>query len=141
MAKSMIQECPVEKTIMHGYLLQLGNGQGWQVSSTAGARQDVGELGRIMGLKSYDPNGYPKLVFIRRGSANTESKERGGRPHKKVKQDLRGLGWKAHDLWLLRLWSHNDVPDFICEIKGFSPLYRSMQNNFPFVRHSILTGR
>ncbi len=102
---------------MGGYLLQLGNGQAWQVSSTAGARQDVGELGRIMGLKSYDPNGYPKLVFIRRESAKTKSKESGGRPHKKVKQNLRGLGWKAHDLWLLRLWSHNDVPDFICEIR------------------------
>jgi hypothetical protein len=78
MAKSMIQECPVEKTIMHGYLLQLGNGQGWQLSSAEGARQDLGELARIMGLEFCDRNGYPKLVFIRRGSAKTESKERAG---------------------------------------------------------------
>jgi SynChlorMet cassette protein ScmC len=118
MVKLMIQNCRAKTTSADEYLLRLGNGQGWQVSSTAGVRLEVGELGRIMGLKSCKPNGYPKLIFTRRGLGKTKYEETICSLDKDIEVDLRKLGWKVHDLWLVRLWSHDDVPDFICEIRN-----------------------
>jgi SynChlorMet cassette protein ScmC len=113
----MIQEYQVAKAIVGGYLLRLGNGEGWQLTSTADVRAEVEELARIMGLNSCEPNGYPKLIFIRRTLGNTEGEEPMRRLGENTQKDLRGLGWKARDLGLLRLWSHKDVPDLICEMK------------------------
>lgn len=117
MARRMIQNIPVEKTIPGGYLLRLGNGQGWQLESTVGAKTEVEKLGRIMGLKSYEPNGYPKLIFIRRQSGKTKCEEPTFGLDEDTKEYLRKPGWIARDLMLLRLWSHDDAPDLICEMR------------------------
>jgi hypothetical protein len=48
----MIQNCLAKTTFEDGYVLQLGNEQGWQLVPTEGVRLEVEELARIMRLKS-----------------------------------------------------------------------------------------
>jgi SynChlorMet cassette protein ScmC len=112
----MIENCQMKITIADEYHLILGNGQGWQFTSTPGVTSEVRELGRIMGLKCCEPNGYQKLVFIRRGSEKIKSEDTMYKQHRNMEATLRRLGWKARDLKSIKLWSHNDVPDMICEI-------------------------
>ena len=113
----MIQNYLVKTAVSGGYLLLLGNGQGWQLIPNPEVMFEVGELGRIMGLRPCEPNGYPKLIFTRRGNAKTEDEEARWRFDEGIELDLRRLGWKAHDLRFLRFWSHADVPDLICEMR------------------------
>lgn len=98
--------------------LQLVNGQGWRIIATEGVEKWVNKLARIMEIKTYESNGYPKLFFVRGQSG----KKGGQKPLSKSKQNiLEGFprrGCKIHDFRLLRLWVHHDVPDIICEIRG-----------------------
>jgi SynChlorMet cassette protein ScmC len=99
-----------------GYCLQLANGQGWHLISTEGVRAWVEKFASIMELTCCKPNGDPNLIFIRRESGNRERRD----PIKGLVSNPRGgfpsRGWSTHNLSLLTLWSHNDVPDVICEI-------------------------
>ncbi len=152
----MIENFLVKKTITSGYLLVLGDGQGWQLIPTEGVRSEVGKLGRIMGLESFEPNGYRKLIFIRRGSVKTRCDDTTCRLNENVKVDLKRLGWKAHDLILLRVWSHEDVPDSICEMRhedgdyersilsmrlSLYPIYRQAQESGGLPFHAGLVER
>jgi SynChlorMet cassette protein ScmC len=152
----MIRNFPIKTTIAEEYLLRLGNGQGWQLSSTATVRPEIVELGRIMGLKSCEPNGYPKLIFTRKEWGKTKSEETIRRMDKDIEVDLRRLGWKVHDLWLVRLWSHDDVPHFICEIRNeegdygpsilsmrlsMCPIYQQVQDSGGLPLHAGLVER
>ena len=98
------------------YSVRLANGQGWQITATEGTMSWVEKLASIMELKTCNQNGYPKLIFIRMDT----SKESRGEPicyvAPNIQETLPRSGWKVHDLRLLRLWSHDDVTDVICEI-------------------------
>jgi len=112
----MVESFPFDKAIAAKYLLQLGNGLGWHLAATAGVESEVDELARIMGLSPCTGNGYPRLIFIRRASAKKKFEGRRLRCASYVDLDLRYLGWKAHDLSLLKLWSHSEVKDLVCEM-------------------------
>jgi len=114
----MIQNCLVNTTFKDGYLLQLGNKQGWQLVPTEGVRLEVHELARIMGLKSYEPNGYPKVIFIRSRPGSWQCEETTTIQQKNMREVFHGFGWKPHDLELLRVWSHDTVPDVVCEVRN-----------------------
>lgn len=119
MVKRMFENRGANRNLVGESILRLGNGQGWQLASTLQVKSEVQELARIMGLESLEPNGHPKLIFIRRGLRGTQFEETIlglDKDMKDIKVGLPRLGWKAHDLWLLRIWSHNDCPDLICEI-------------------------
>lgn len=139
----MIQNYLVKTAFSGGYLLLLGNGQGWQLIPNPEVMLEVGELGRIMGLRPCEPNGYPKLIFTRRGSAKTESEKETWWSDENIELDLRRLGWKADELGFVRFWSHDDVPDLICEMRheegdyqrrvlsmrfSLYPIYQQVQN-------------
>jgi SynChlorMet cassette protein ScmC len=112
----MIRNCPANTSFEEGYVLQLGNEQVWQLVPTEGVRPEVDELARIMGLKSYEPNGYPRVIFIRSGSRSWQCENRTSSPGENIGEVFTGFGWKPHDLVALRVWSHDDMPDFVCEI-------------------------
>jgi SynChlorMet cassette protein ScmC len=114
----MIQNWLVNTTFEDGYLLQLGNKQGWQLVPTNGVRPEVDELAGIMGLQSSEPNGYPKVFFIRSGSESWQCENTTTSPGKNTGKFFTGVGWKPHDLVALRVWSHDNMPDFVCEIKN-----------------------
>ncbi|MGD9036935.1 MAG: SynChlorMet cassette protein ScmC [Syntrophobacterales bacterium] len=113
----MIQNCLTNTTFDGPYLLQLGNAQGWQLVPTEGVRLEVDELARLMGLKSCEPNGYPKLIFIRSGSDGWQYENTKTDLERNVGEVFIGDGWKSHDLVVLRVWSHDNRPDIICEVK------------------------
>jgi len=69
-----------------------------------------------MELRVGDPNGYQKLIFLRRESGKEQWKKPGGMLDPKIPENLPRNGWKVHDLEALKLWSHVNVPDVICEI-------------------------
>jgi hypothetical protein len=52
----MIQNYLVKTAVSGAYLLLLGNGQGWQLIPNPEVMLQVGELGRIMGLRPCGPN-------------------------------------------------------------------------------------
>jgi len=86
------------------YLLQLADGQGWDIVASQGVRPWAGTFASIMQLDPVAVNGHPKLIVTRkRGDI----------------ADLRVLpptGWKPHDLTSLQLWYHPEVPDVVCEL-------------------------
>ena len=112
-----IQNCPSRAAVSDGYLLVLGNGQGWQLIANPEVMSEVGELGRIMGLRPWEPNEYPKLIFAQRRDLKTESKEKTWWFDENIELDLERRGWKAYDLRFVRFWSHEDQPDLICEMR------------------------
>jgi len=149
----MIQNYLVKTAVSGAYLLLLGNGQGWQLIPNPEVMLQVGELGRIMGLRPCEPNGYPKLIFTRRGTAKTEDEEASWRFDENIAPDLPRLGWKAHDLRFVRFWFHDDVEDLICVMKhevgdyqrrvlsmrfSLYPIYQQVQNWGGFPLHAGL---
>jgi len=116
MITQRIQNCPFNATGTGGYLLRLKNGQGWLLTSERGVKSEVENLARLMGLSTCESNGYPRLIFIRKGQEQTECKEMLYSPNKNIEEELRELGWQAYNLRVLRVWYHTDTPDLICEM-------------------------
>lgn len=116
MMMQRIQNWPVDDTITGEYLLRLGNNQGWQITSTRGVESEVGELARLMGLRTCESKGYPRLIFIRKGKARTECEDTLYSPNRNMEKDLRELDWRAYDLRVVRVWYHNQTRDLICEM-------------------------
>ena len=114
----MIESCQANTTFEYGYVLQLGNEQTWQLVPTEGVRLEVDELARIMRLKSYEPNGYPKVIFIRSCSRSWQSENTTTSLTKNMGEVFTGVGWEPHDLVELIVWSHDNIPDFVCEIRN-----------------------
>jgi SynChlorMet cassette protein ScmC len=86
------------------YLLQLANGQGWEIIAARGATSWTGRFVSIMQLDACAPNGHPKLIFMRKRAGMADWHE------------LPPTGWRPHDLTALQLWYHPDVPDVVCEL-------------------------
>jgi SynChlorMet cassette protein ScmC len=98
------------------YCLRLANGQGWQIVATEAVSSWVEKLAMVMQLKTCEPNGYPKLIFIKRVSVKGGLEELTRIIKQKTITDIPVNNWKAHSLGNLQLWSHHDVLDVICEI-------------------------
>jgi SynChlorMet cassette protein ScmC len=101
-----------------GYGIRLANGQGWHIIATEAVRPWVERLASILELKVYDQNGYPTLVFIRRDTGKEKFQEPTCCLKPNMQEDLPGSGWKSSKLSAIKIWSHPDVPDVICEMVG-----------------------
>jgi SynChlorMet cassette protein ScmC len=101
----------------------LGNGQGWLLTSTRGAKTDVGRLAKLMGLEPSALKEYPKLVFIREEEGKRSHEETISKRVKRTGGNRSCVGWQAHDLRVCRVWYHNDTPDFICEMRHDEDVY------------------
>ncbi len=113
------------------------------------------KLASIMQLKISKPNGHPKLIFTR--------VERGKKGYPKpmrsrstsIGMDIPMKGWKPLDLGALTLWSHEDVPQVICEIGpekddnldimrmwlALEPIYQRVQESGGLPLHAALVER
>jgi SynChlorMet cassette protein ScmC len=98
------------------YLLRLADGQGWEIIAARGAEPWVGKLASIMELRYCEPNGYPKLVFMRKSLERDWWRDPVSRLAPAVAKNLPEKGWIAHDLISLHLWAHDEVPDVLCEM-------------------------
>lgn len=99
-----------------GYLLRLADGQGWEIIAGNGAEPWVGKLASIMQLAYCEPDGYPKLVFMRKSLERDWWRDPVSRLAPAVAKNLPEKGWVAHDLISLHLWAHDEVPDVLCEM-------------------------
>ncbi|KPK14348.1 MAG: hypothetical protein AMK69_28940 [Nitrospira bacterium SG8_3] len=118
MIERMVNSFPIEKTFSSEFFLRLGDGQVWEFVAAEGTGSEVRQLGGMMRLKrSQQAADQSKLVFIRNGWG----KGRHDKSIEGVGEDsgayLIELGWKAHPLNSIRLWSHDAVPDVICEFR------------------------
>jgi SynChlorMet cassette protein ScmC len=100
------------------YLLKLGNGQNWEIVATEDIGPWVEKLALIMRLKQCEPNGYPKLLFIREERVINRRQGPPPRPEEGIWGNLPSEGWKAYYLPSLRFWVHPDVPNIVCEMAG-----------------------
>ena len=100
----------------HGYSLCLASRQGWYIMGRGESRPWVEKLASIMELTPCQPNGLPKLVFIQRDPHEDEFKPPVPLVPPLMRKDLPESGWKVHDLKALRLWTHHELSDVICEI-------------------------
>lgn len=152
----MLESFPFQKAIVAEYHLQLGNGLGWHLAATGGVESEVDELARIMGLSSCAANEYPRMIFIRGESVKKGSEWRRLRCARNLERDLAYLGWNAHDLLLLKLWSHPEVKDLFCEMPyegnnyllnlssmrlSLYPIYQAAQNSGGLPLHGALVER
>jgi SynChlorMet cassette protein ScmC len=134
-----------------GFSLRLANGQEWHIVASAEVKPLIEKLTAIMQLRTCEPNGYPKLIFIQR-----ESDEALEPPTWSKNVDiLEGLprdGWNARNLGALKLWSHCIMPDVICETRpernhdldiirmwlSLHPIYRRAQDSGGVPLHAAL---
>ena len=98
------------------YLLQLADGQGWEIVAGRGVEPWVEKLASIMQLNTCVSNGYPKLVFMRKSLDRDWWRNPVSMLAPALAEDLPEKGWIAHDLRSLQLWSHDEAPDVICEM-------------------------
>ena len=99
-----------------GYCFRLADGQGWHIIATEGVRPWVEKLASIMQLKTCEPNGFLKRIFIQRESREINCEYPLPPRDENILEHLPRIGWIAHNLGALQIWSHQDVPDVICEI-------------------------
>ena len=99
-----------------GYSLELGNGQGWHLVATGAPNRLLEKLASILELQPYEGYSYPKLIFVcgkpvkEKREKQIDSLDTGGQ------EGLPTKGWKARKYPALRIWSHCEVADVICEM-------------------------
>ena len=118
MIERIVNNFPIEKSVSSEFLLRLGDGKVWELVAAKGAVPEVRQLGRMMRLKrSYQTADHSKLVFLRNGLGKGKSDGSIQGVDEDLEAYLIELGWKAHTLNSIRLWSHDSAPDFICEFR------------------------
>jgi len=100
--------------------LRLENGAGWQLWGSPEAEGFIEKLAAILELKKLEPNGYPKLLFVRREPGDEDHALLPLNRCRPMEKDLPPDGWKAFDLPPQRLWFHGEVPHILCEIPGWA---------------------
>jgi SynChlorMet cassette protein ScmC len=138
-----------------GYCLRLANDQGWHIIPTEGTRVWVEKLAWILELKTPESTEYPKLIFVLRQTDEKRNSEPVCQLHPKIKEWLPSNGWNASDLLYLRIWSHTEVPDVICELgpqegkkenfhsmrMALQPVYQRTQDSGGLPLHAALVER
>jgi SynChlorMet cassette protein ScmC len=138
-----------------GYQLKLANGQGWHLRACEKLRPWAEKLASIMELSKSESDEFQKLIFVKKNPAIEAKIKSLSWINHYLQQDLPSRGWKAHDLFVLRLWSHNEVPDLICELgdeDGYNlrilrmrsslyPIYRRAQSSGGLPLHAALIER
>jgi SynChlorMet cassette protein ScmC len=135
-----------------GYRLKLANGEGWHLKASEELRSWIAELAEIMELSTSESDGFQKLLFIKKNSDKKMKMKSLSCVDHHLRKDLPSQGWKVQDLFLLQLWSHDDVPDLICEIgngdshnlrtlrmrSSLYPIYHRVQASGGFPLHAAL---
>jgi SynChlorMet cassette protein ScmC len=114
-----------------GFLLRLGNGQGWNILFTEETKSLVEKWASIMEMKKNGSRGFRKMIMVRK---NEEIPIPG----------LPGKGWKIQNLERMRLWSHQRFPHVICEIGPEDhfdlDIIRIWMATYPIYQSAIETG-
>jgi len=151
----MIVDYSARTTIAGTYLLPLSDGQAWRIIATEGVKSWVDRLAKIMGLSQCESNEYPRLIFIWNKSFAGSGSELIGRLGSDLKKGLPPEGWNPWNYSDLRLWSHPDAQDVVCEIgpvqgteqdilrmrSSLQPVYQKAQDAGGLPLHAALVKR
>lgn len=135
--------------------MRLANGQGWHLIATEGLGSWVDKLASIMQLRTYDGNGYPKLIFSRREKGKEWLEEPICCLDSNLPEKFPSTGWKTRKSHAIQIWSHCDVPDIFCEIGdeesyeldilrmllALHPIFESVQYSGGLLFHAALIER
>ncbi len=99
-----------------GYRLALGDGQDWWITGDKDNIRLVDKLATIMELEACAFDGSPRLIFTK--MENTDDARDLKERCYPSQYCLWGVcaGWVLYDHQTMRVWSHNSIPDVICEI-------------------------
>jgi SynChlorMet cassette protein ScmC len=121
------------------YTICLADGQSWDIAASLEAKPWLEKLALIMELKSCEPRGKKKLVFVR-NNLQTMATASKASPHKCAP----GNGWKVNSIGPLRMLSHPGSSNSICDLgdQGDEELeYNKMwQALYPLYLHSLTYG-
>lgn len=112
----MVVNCSARTTIAGTYLLPLSDGQAWRIIATEGVKAWVDRLARIMGLSKCESNEHPRLIFIWNKSFAVNGSELISRLGSDLIKGFPLEGWNPWNYSYMRLWSHPEVEDVVCEI-------------------------
>ena len=107
------------KTSNTEFLLKLGDGSCWSFIATPDTRSWVEKFATVIGLNVDDQNmnhNSTRIFFLQKCSERNGHVELNPLSYSKIKPDLPGGGWNSVDFGALRLWTHNGIPDIVCEI-------------------------
>jgi SynChlorMet cassette protein ScmC len=137
-----------------GHLMRLGDGQRWHIWACEDLRHWVEKLASIMQLEISKPNGYPKLIFIRKQPANNNVFKPLCRQEENLERELFRSGWRARDIEEMQLWSRSDAKSVICAIvsgdenlevlmmrHSLFPIYQRTQDSGGLPLHAALVER
>jgi SynChlorMet cassette protein ScmC len=154
MIERIANNFPTERTTSSEFLLKLGDGQVWALAAAKGTSSEVRQLGRMMRLKrSSQTADHSKLLFIRNGWGKGKFEKSFQALDEDLGAYLIELGWKAHPLNTIKLWSHDSVPHVICEFRhqegahvqnilslrlSLLPIYKTAEQSGGLPLHSAL---
>lgn len=103
---------------MNTYFLKLSDGQSWQLTAPPGKREAADFLGKfasIMELKPSGPYDIEKIFFCGKDDF-LSIKDFCIKKYLAHGSGEGNKGWFVYDHKTLRVWSHAQIPDVICEI-------------------------
>jgi SynChlorMet cassette protein ScmC len=151
----MVVDCSARVTIEDTYLLPLSGGHEWRIIATEGVKAWVDRLARIMGLSTCASNEHPRLIFICNKSCAGNGSELFSRLSSDLIKDFPIEGWSPWNYSYMRLWSHPEVEDVVCEIwpvketlqdilrmrSSLQPVYQKAQDAGGLPLHAALVKR
>jgi SynChlorMet cassette protein ScmC len=128
----------------NGYRLELADGQRWQMIGTQSTRCWLGKLASIMQLRTSEGKVPSRIVFLQENPRRHEGTEPTVGLDPSLLNGLPMRGWKAKDLKVQVVWSHQNVPDVICEIGNgadrSSSILRMSVSLYPIYERAQDTG-
>lgn len=119
------------------YTMRFANGDAVDILFAQNLSPWMKKFASIMGLRSSQLNGRSKLIFVRKVS------------------DKYQVGWQSQDLRAVKIWTHERIPDVVCEIsedEGYeldiikmwlvlNPIYNKIHESGGLSLHSALVER
>jgi SynChlorMet cassette protein ScmC len=139
----------------NGYRIELADGQRWKMIATESTISWLEKFASIMQLETFEGKGHFRMVFLQGKARRLGGTEPAARLDPSILNGLPMDEWKAKDLEAVVVWSHQDVPDVICEIGdggdrsadvvrmclSLYPIYERAQNTGGLPFHAALVKR
>ncbi len=126
------------------YILGLDHGLAWRLVAKNGTSTWLDQLAAIMTLTPRKSEALQELSFVLRQERVPSSPTTNALPPLSKPSALPHSGWRMHDLLALRVWSHPDVADMICELLDIGhhdlAILAMQQAVFPFYQAGIGQG-
>jgi SynChlorMet cassette protein ScmC len=105
-----------DSSITTGYWMNLGNGLAWSLIPTKDTDAWLREFSSILELRSGIHKSFPMCRFVRAKKGFDRPHAASGLPAAGVSQELVQAGWTYTDLTSIRVWSHPNAQEVMCEL-------------------------